>query len=67
MGRPSRRDDELAQTLKNIAKKLHLEKTSPIDATAWFLGPKAENEEALHKLVSMAVSKLPGKRIRAHA
>jgi len=41
--------------LSNLAKSLKLENKTPIDATAWFLGPKAENHQALQKLVTMAV------------
>ena len=45
----------LMQLLHSIEQQLNLEQTFPIDATAWFLGPKAENEQALHDLIRMAV------------
>jgi glutamate/tyrosine decarboxylase-like PLP-dependent enzyme len=45
----------LPTLLGNIEKNLLLDKKKPVDATAWFLGPKAENGKALHKLITMAV------------
>lgn len=45
----------LALLRRDIASKLNLDSSSPIDASAWFLGPKGENSEALLKFVKMAV------------
>ncbi len=45
----------LALLRQDIASKLNLDSSSPIDASAWFLGPKGENGEALLKFVKQAV------------
>ena len=48
-------NDDLGQILRDIGQKLNLDEKNPVDATAWFLGPKAENHEALLKFIKMAV------------
>jgi len=40
--------------LSSLAKNLKLDEKTPIDATAWFLGPKAENEKAFLEFVAIA-------------
>jgi glutamate/tyrosine decarboxylase-like PLP-dependent enzyme len=55
MEKASPGNDSLAQILHNIGQKLNLDEKNPVDATAWFLGPKAENHEALLKFIKMAV------------
>lgn len=54
MSSHSQENSRVATLLETIEKKLGLGRKNPIDATAWFLGPKAENEKALLKLVAMA-------------
>jgi glutamate/tyrosine decarboxylase-like PLP-dependent enzyme len=46
---------EFSSLLNSIGDDLELSGKKPIDATGWFLGPKAENAEALKDLVAMAV------------
>lgn len=43
-----------AGLMDRILESTNLDRKTPIDATAWFLGPKAENAEALLKLVKLA-------------
>lgn len=49
------KEADLESLLDSIGKNLDLTSSNPIDATAWFLGPKAENEGALLDLVKLAV------------
>ena len=46
---------DVATRLGSIKGQLDTGSVNPIDATAWFLGPKAENEAALLELVSHAI------------
>lgn len=45
---------EINSLLTAIAKDLRLEEKKVVDATAWFLGPKAENKQAFLEMISMA-------------
>jgi len=45
---------EFASLLAELEDRLDLGDSNPIDASAWFLGPKAENAHALLKFVKMA-------------
>ena len=45
---------EIDRLLSGIAKDLRLGDKKPVDATAWFLGPKAENKAAFMEMVAMA-------------
>ena len=44
--------------LSSFAEGLKLDEKTPIDATAWFLGPKAENKEHFLKFIQMAANSL---------
>lgn len=55
MARNSPARQALPPLLAAISERLDEAALQPIDATAWFLGPKAENAAALHKFVEMAV------------
>lgn len=45
---------EIDRLLTGLAKDLRLGEKIPIDATAWFLGPKAENKAIFMEMVAMA-------------
>ena len=45
----------VTELLRAFGKNLNLDEKSPIDATAWFLGPKAENGKELLELIATAV------------
>ncbi len=51
----SQKNADLNALMNQIGENLSLEEKRHIDATAWFLGPKAENGKELLKLVAMAV------------
>ncbi|HEY9051097.1 MAG TPA: pyridoxal-dependent decarboxylase, partial [Gammaproteobacteria bacterium] len=52
----SKQSSSLSALFSQIAADLNLDKKNPVDATAWFLGPKAENAKALHHFVELAVN-----------
>lgn len=54
MSKQSHKSTAVTALLSAIEKNLDLERKNPVDASAWFLGPKAENEKALLDLVAMA-------------
>ena len=54
MGTPTTEHDRLAAILDGFAKDLDLDHSHPIDASAWFLGPKGENGKALKELIEIA-------------
>ena len=55
MAENSESRSDLSALLTGIAERLDETQPRAIDATAWFLGPKAENAAALHELVKQAV------------
>ena len=56
----------LPPLLAGIAARLRKTAPQPIDATAWFLGPKAENAAVLHDLVRRAVDSQVWARTHYH-
>ncbi|MEM7563408.1 MAG: hypothetical protein AAF353_10220, partial [Pseudomonadota bacterium] len=48
---------QLEAVMFDIARDLNLDKSQPVDASAWFLGPKGENGEALKALVEIGVQR----------
>ena len=54
MKKQSRPRGELASLLVELEDRLEPGERNPIDASAWFLGPKAENAHALLKFVKLA-------------
>ena len=52
---PAADSNHLESLLAPLRKALDPEASRPIDATAWFLGPKAENADLLRELARMAV------------
>lgn len=55
MARQTPKNKDFTALLANIESNLELGKSNPVDATAWFLGPKAENAPALLEFVKLAV------------
>ncbi|MEM7561741.1 MAG: pyridoxal-dependent decarboxylase [Pseudomonadota bacterium] len=48
---------QLEAVMADIANDLNLDHSKPVDASAWFLGPKGENGEALKALVEIGVKR----------
>ena len=55
MSNYTQKNAALTALMNRIGENLSLEEKRHIDATAWFLGPKAENGKELLELVAMAV------------
>lgn len=55
MGNNAKKQNDLHSLLAAVEKNLNLDEKKTVDASAWFLGPKAENKKALLEFIQSAV------------